>query len=110
MNIKECQDTVSVLFKNISHPRIGAYIALTEETGELGKEIMEKEIYGQDTGTDKIKAELCDVMVCVFELANLYGVDLDSSLKTKFDYINSKISKWESLYSKNLELKRKKFD
>lgn len=110
MDIKESQRYAAELFKNIAHPRIGAYIALTEETGELGKEIMEKEIYSQDTGTEKIQGELCDIIICVFELANHYGIDLDSALKNKFEYINSKIPKWEKLYAKNLKLKREKFD
>ena len=37
MQIKKAQQTIDKLFKNISHPRLASFIALTEEVGELAK-------------------------------------------------------------------------
>jgi hypothetical protein len=44
MSIKNAQKTVAEIFKNITHQRLGSFIALTEEVGELANEIMKKEI------------------------------------------------------------------
>ncbi len=110
MKISELQEKIGVLFKNIAHPRIGAYIGLTEEVGELGKEIMEKEIYGADIDKEKIAAEAADIIFSTVELCNLYGIDIQTELLKKLNKISAKIPDWEKKYSEILKRKRERFD
>jgi len=110
MHLQELQDKISKLFANIAHPRVGAYIGLTEEVGELGKEIMEREIYGKETDIERIRAELADVIFSVTELSILYGIDLQSAVDMKLEKISAKIPKWETELAGVLKNKRQKFD
>ena len=45
MQIKQAQQTIAELFKDITHPRLTSFIALSEEVRELANEIMQNEIY-----------------------------------------------------------------
>jgi NTP pyrophosphatase (non-canonical NTP hydrolase) len=110
MNLSDYQNEIKNIFKNLVHPRLGSYIALTEEVGELGKEIMEKEIYSQTNDNQKIGEELCDVLISVLELSNLYNIDLEKEFNKKLDYTKTRISKWEKSLSEPLKLKRQKLD
>ena len=97
MSITNAQQTVAELFKNITHPRLGSFIALTEEVGELANEIMRKEIYEENSDNIAISTELADVFVCLLELANLYGVDLQSSFDDKITSLTPRIKKWQNI-------------
>ncbi|MED7787895.1 MazG nucleotide pyrophosphohydrolase domain-containing protein [Francisella sp. 19X1-34] len=109
MQIKEAQDTIERLFKNISHPRLASFIALTEEVGELANEIMQKEIYEETSDDKKIKSELTDVFVCVLEIANLYNIDLELEFENKIQDLKPRVEQWQSS-SKLLKSKREKLD
>ncbi|QIW10721.1 MazG-like family protein [Francisella sp. LA112445] len=109
MQIKEAQHTIDKLFKNISHPRLASFIALTEEVGELANEIMQKEIYEETSNNEKIKLELTDVLVCVFEIANLYNIDLELEFEKKIQNLKPRVKQWQSA-SKLLKSKREKLD
>ena len=109
MSIKNAQQTVAELFKNITHPRLGSFIALTEEVGELANEIMKKEIYEETNHNDKIKAEMTDVLVCLLELANLYDVDLETEFDKKIKSLTTRVKEWQSIKD-ILKAKRNKLD
>ncbi|MGQ4002208.1 MazG-like family protein [Francisellaceae bacterium CB300] len=109
MSIKNAQQTVAELFKNITHPRLGSFIALTEEVGELANEIMKKEIYEETNHNDKIKAEMTDVLVCLLELANLYDVDLETEFDKKIKSLTPRVKEWQSIKD-ILKAKRNKLD
>nr|MCX3330876.1 hypothetical protein [Bacillus pacificus] len=83
MQIKQAQQTITELFKDIIHPRLASFIALAEEVGELANEIMKKEIYEETNDNQKIKAELTDVFVSLLELANVYNIDLETEFIEK---------------------------
>lgn len=58
MQIKQAQQTIAELFKDITHPRLASFIALSEEVGELANEIMQKEIYEETNNNQKSKPNL----------------------------------------------------
>lgn len=58
MQIKQAQQTITELFKDIIHPRLASFIALSEEVGELANEIMKKEIYEETNDNQKLKQNL----------------------------------------------------
>lgn len=97
MSIKNAQQTVAELFKNITHPRLGSFIALTEEVGELANEIMKKEIYEENSHNDGITGELTDVFVCLLELSNLYEIDLQKEFDIKIDNLTPRVKEWQSV-------------
>ena len=109
MSITNAQQTVAELFKNITHPRLGSFIALTEEVGELANEVMKKEIYAETSDDEAISSELTDVFVCLLELANLYGVDLQSAFDDKITSLTPRVKEWQSIKDV-LKAKREKLD
>lgn len=83
MQIKQAQQTISKLFKDITHPRLASFIALSEEVGELANEIMQNKIYEEANDNQKIKAEHRYVFVSLLELANVYNIDLETKFAQK---------------------------
>ena len=97
MSITNDQQTVAGLFKNITHSHFGSFIARTEEVGELANKIMKKEIYKETSDNIAISAELTDVFVCLLELVNLYGVDLQSAFDDKITSLTSRVKEWKNI-------------
>ena len=48
MNISEAQRLVIKDFSKLRHPRLGSYIALSEEVGEIADLVMKREFYGEE--------------------------------------------------------------
>lgn len=94
MQIKQAQQTIAELFKDITHPRLASFIALSEEVGELANEIMQKEIYEETNNNQKIKAELTDVFVSLLELANVYDIDLETEFAEKIQTLKPRVQQW----------------
>ncbi len=109
MKIKQAQNTVAELFKDIAHPRLASFIALTEEVGELANEIMQKEIYEETSSNDKISSELTDVFVSLLELANIYNIDLEIEFDKKIKDLEPRVMQWSSAKDL-LQSKRTKLD
>lgn len=109
MKIIQAQQTVANLFKNISHPRLASFIALTEEVGELANEIMKKEIYEETSDNTAISDELTDVFVSLLELANLYDIDLEKEFANKIESLKPRVAQWQSAKDL-LKAKRNKLD
>lgn len=109
MQIKQAQQTIAELFKDITHPRLASFIALSEEVGELANEIMQKEIYEETNNNQKIKAELTDVFVSLLELANVYGIDLETEFAEKIQTLKPRVQQWNKAKGL-LKAKRIKLD
>ena len=110
MNLNQAQNKVKEIFKDIEHPRLASYIALTEEVGELANEIMKKEIYHETNNIEDLKSELSDVLVCILELANLYDINLSTELNDKFKKLKPRADKWRNDIKDLMSLKRQKLD
>lgn len=109
MSLEVHQNIIKDLFKNIQHPRLASFIALTEEVEELANEIMKKEIYDETTDNELIKSELTDVLVCVLELANIYNIDLETEFHNKINSLKPRVNNWQSI-AEGLKQKRGKLD
>ena len=109
MKIRETQDYLADLLKNISHPRVGAVLGLQEEIGELAKNIMNWEIY-DDRDADNLGEELADCFFSLIDIANAYKIDLESACNKKLDSIKNKVSGWEDKHADSLKGKRELFD
>ncbi|AJI64014.1 MazG nucleotide pyrophosphohydrolase domain-containing protein [Francisella tularensis] len=109
MQIKQAQQTIAELLKDIIHPRLASFIALSEEVGELANEIMKKEIYEETNDNQKIKAELTDVFVSLLELANVYNIDLETEFIEKIQTLEPRVQQWNKAKAL-LKAKRTKLD
>ena len=110
MDIKEAQNKIKNILGNIEHPRLASFIALTEEVGEVADEVMKREVYNEKENIDDLKAEIADVLVCIFELANVYDFDLNKEFEKKIKDIEPRAKKWELSLIDILRRKREKLD
>lgn len=105
----QLQQEQNELLKGIEHPRLGNIVGLFEEVGELAKEIMEVEIYGQPKQKDLAK-ECADILFSLLSICDSYGVILSDEYVAKVGEISKKIPDWRIKYGKTLEGLRKKLD
>ena len=80
-----------------SHPAfvLAQAAKLTEEVGELHAEILghagyQRRSKGADFTTERIGAELADVMICVAILASSHGIDLGAAVAGKIEEIEAR--------------------
>ncbi|HOO76573.1 MAG TPA: MazG-like family protein [bacterium] len=110
MKISQAQQAIKDLLGEMEHPRLGSYIALSEEVGEVADEIMNLEIYGRKHDTADLASEMGDVMVALCELANVYGIDLESVFTAKVEELKPRVSEWERTLAETLRLNRERLD
>lgn len=110
MTIQEAQQKIKLLLGSMEHPRLGSFIALTEEVGELANEIMKSEIYEEKDNLEDLKGELADVFVSLLELSNVYGVDLSELFEKKVKNIEPRAKEWATKFGLTLKKKREKLD
>ncbi|AFJ43500.1 Hypothetical protein FNO222_0477 [Francisella orientalis] len=53
---------------------------------------MQKEIYGETSGNDKISSELTDVFISLLELANIYNIDLEIEFDKKIKNLEPQVN------------------
>ena len=63
MELKQLQADVARILESVTHPRIGAALALAEETGEVCDLVLKRECYGEAIETGRLAGELADVLV-----------------------------------------------
>lgn len=103
-------EAAAFLDDDLRHPRLGATLGLVEELGELVKEVMELEIYGQDAAREKLSDEVADVLFSLFEVCNAYGISLEEAYEQKQAKIRLKRDDWIAKYSAKLRAVRAKLD
>jgi len=86
----------TAILDDLDHPPLGAATALAEECGEVAKVLLDHHAYGRPLDKDDLGGELCDVMVCLFEIATLHGIDLDQALAAKADDLAIRAPKWRA--------------
>ena len=59
------------------------FVLLTEEVGEVAKEVRHSWKRGADEVRPAVAAELADVFMYLADLANAYGVDLEKAVREK---------------------------
>jgi NTP pyrophosphatase (non-canonical NTP hydrolase) len=97
---------------DLKHPRLGAVLGLVEELGELVKEVMEAEIYSQDSPELRAKMgdEVADVLFSLFEVCTAYGLNLEDVYERKLQKIIAKSPEWREKYSEGLRQVRARLD
>lgn len=110
MEIKDAQLKVREVLGELFHPRLGSYIALTEEVGELAEEIMQCEIYGQKDNSGDMAREMADILVCLLELASVYDIDLEDAFLAKLANIEEKVPQWREKFGPSLAARRARLD
>ena len=108
-SLKDIQGEQRDLLKGIEHPRVGNILGLFEEVGELSKEIMEIEMYGESK-KNELSDECADVLFSLLSLCESYDINLQEAYIKKISKISKKIPNWHTKYGKTLENLRKKFD
>lgn len=108
-SIQKLQEQQKELLKGIEHPRVGNVIGLFEEVGELSKEIMEMEIYGEDK-KEALEDECADLLFSLFSVCDSYDVDLQDAYLRKIEKITDKIPEWREKYGSQLSKLREKMD
>ncbi len=71
--------------------------ALVEETGELSREINDKEGYKKKRNSDEaeIELELADVLFSLVCIANYYHIDLEAAFRTSLEkYTKRDMNRW----------------
>ena len=94
----------------LRHPRLGATLGLVEELGELVKEVMELEIYGQSAARDRLGDEMADILFSLFEVCTAYNISLEEAYERKQAKIRTKRDDWIARYSQGLRQLRAKLD
>lgn len=111
MEIKEAQELYNKYLGEINHPKVGAYIALVEEVGELAQEILNREIYDYIDKNDNISKELTDVFICILEICDIYKINLEDAYLDKMRLLRKKAeNEWKAGLAKTLKEKRDKMD
>ena len=59
------------------------FVLLTEEVGELAKEVRKGWTYGKDKVREEAAEELADVFMYLVDIANHFDVDLDAAVRKK---------------------------
>ncbi len=110
MELTTLQADVARVLGGVAHPRVGAALALAEETGEVCDLVLKRECYGQSLAPDALAGELADVLVCVAELANHYGVDLAAATRSKLADLAVRVPGWEATLGPDLARARARMD
>lgn len=110
LGLKALQDKVEEILGAVRHPRVGAALALSEETGEVCDLVLKRECYGEAVEDAKLAGELIDVLVCVAELANSYEIDLEQAARTKLADLAERAPGWEQSLGPSLAAARARMD
>lgn len=83
--LPEVQAFVAALVeeKGWSKDRNEMFVLLTEEVGELAKEVRKAWKHGDDATRASAAAEMADVFLYLADLANSFGIDLETAVRDK---------------------------
>jgi NTP pyrophosphatase (non-canonical NTP hydrolase) len=110
IDLPTLQQRVQSVLGNVAHPRVGAALALSEETGEVCDLVLKRECYGKAVTAEALGGELADVLVCVAELANAYEIDLAAACEAKLTDLAERVPNWETEFGPHLAAARERMD
>jgi NTP pyrophosphatase (non-canonical NTP hydrolase) len=97
------QARLKTILRGLHHPPLGSVAALTEETGELAKHLVDHHCYGKPFDRAGFGSELADVFICLTELATLHGVELEAAVLAKIAKIERLAPEWRASLGPKLE-------
>ena len=69
--------------RHAKHDVESSVIHLVEEVGEIAREVINKKFDRAPTDVKKFEAEIADAFIMLAHIANLLGIDIESSVKNK---------------------------
>ncbi len=89
MEIKELQEKAEEIINKIDnklefrHNNKNIIIHLTEEFGEISRQILNPELKRQEIDIENLKEEIADIMLLLSKLANNNNIDIEKSITSK---------------------------
>ena len=109
MDIAALQERVRELTTGIEHPRVGAALALAEECGEVMRCVLDGEYYGKEN-RDDLADEVGDVLMCLLEICDRFGLDLATCAQAAVEKLERKAPQWREELGERLVELRKRMD
>lgn len=91
MEIKELQKRAEEIINEIdsklgfTHDNKNLILHLTEELGEISRQILNPELKRQEMNTENLKEEIADVMLLLSKLANNNQIDIEEAIENKIE-------------------------
>jgi len=91
MEIKELQKQAEEIINKIdsklefTHDNKNLILHLTEELGEISKQILNPGLKRQETDIENLKEEIADVILLISKLANNNNIDIEEAIKNKIE-------------------------
>ena len=96
MEIKELQKQAEEITNKIDnkldfiHNNENILIHLTEELGEISREILNPKLKRGNTNIENLKEEIADVTLLIFKLANNNNIDLENAINNKIEKLKQR--------------------
>ena len=96
MEIKELQKKAEEIINKIdnklefTHDNKNLILHLTEEFGEISRQILNPELKRQETNIDNLKEEIADVILLLSKLANNNNIDIEESVRNKIEKLKTR--------------------
>ena len=111
MDLNEIQQLYSTYISDSNHPRLGAFIALVEEIGEIAQEILNIELYDKTNEKIKLQEEIADTFIALLELCDVYHINLEDVFIKKFNRVKERaVVEWKDNLTEVLKRKREIYD
>ncbi len=91
MEIKELQKKAEEIISKIdsklgfTHDNKNLILHLTEELGEISRQILNPELKRQEIDIENLKEEIADVMLLLSKLANNNQIDIEEAIENKIE-------------------------
>jgi|SRR3989344_7419836 len=91
MEIKELQKQAEDIINKIdnklefTHNNKNIILHLTEELGEISRQILNPELKRQNMDIDNLKEEIADVILLISKLANNNKIDIEEAIESKIE-------------------------
>lgn len=109
MTLDDLQIELRTLLTGLEHPRMGAALALAEECGEVVRCVLDAECYGKDARAD-LEGELGDALAALAEVAERYGLSLETAAARTLAKIRRKAPAWRAEMGDRLVALRRRVD
>lgn len=96
MEIKELQKQAEEIVNKIdnklefTHDNKNTILHLTEELGEISRQILNPELKRQKADIGNLKEEIADVILLLCKLANNNNIDIEESVKNKIEKLKQR--------------------
>ncbi len=96
MEIEEFQKKVEEIISSIDrklgveHDVNSTFMHLIEEIGEVANHLNRPNIRNKEIEKQKLAKELCDVLIFIARLANIYDINLEDAIESKINELKQR--------------------